>query len=105
MIGLDAHKSKYYHLGFGKNITRSNLAKANEKRNYRIFEEFAYHLIKEARESSTSKDFVLNIKSDVYAFDSSTIDLCLNVFWWAEFRKAKGGDAFSIFCNQDKIKL
>jgi len=91
MIGLDAHKSKYYHLGFGKNVTRSNLAKANEKLNYRIFEEFAYHLIKEARESSLVKDFELNIKSNVYAFDSSTIDLCLNVFWWAEFRKAKGG--------------
>jgi len=91
MIGLDAHRSKYYHLGFGKNVTRSNFAKANEKRNYRIFEEFAYHLIKEARESSVDKDFELNIKSNVYAFDSSTIDLCLNVFWWAEFRKAKGG--------------
>ncbi len=91
MIGLDAHKSKYYHLGFGKNVTRSNLAKANERRNYRIFEEFAYHLIKEARESSVAKDFELSIKSNVYAFDSSTIDLCLNVFWWAEFRKTKGG--------------
>lgn len=91
MIGLDAHKSKYYHLGFGKNVTRSNLAKANEKRNYKIFEEFAYHLIKEARDTSVVKDFDLNIKSNVYAFDSSTIDLCLSVFWWAEFRKTKGG--------------
>jgi len=91
MIGLDAHKSKYYHLGFGKNVTRSNLAKANEKRNYKIFEEFAYHLIKEARDTSIVKDFDLNIKSNVYAFDSSTIDLCLSVFWWAEFRKTKGG--------------
>ena len=90
MIGLDAHKFKYYHLGLGKNVSRSNLAKANEKRNYRIFEEFAYHLIDEARNTSI-KDFELNIKSNVYAFDSSTIDLCLNVFWWAEFRKAKGG--------------
>lgn len=91
MIGLDAHKSKYYHLGFGKNVTRSNLAKANEKRNYKIFEEFAYHLIKEARDTSVVKDFDLNIKSNIYAFDSSTIDLCLSVFWWAEFRKTKGG--------------
>ena len=91
MIGLDAHRCKYYHMGFGKNVTRSNLAKANEKRNYRIFEEFAYHLITVARESTAVKDFDLNIKSNVYAFDSSTIDLCLSVFWWAEFRKAKGG--------------
>lgn len=91
MIGLDAHKSKFYHLGFGKNVTRSNLSKANERRNYRIFEEFAYHLIDEARRVTEVKDFDLNIKSNVYAFDSSTIDLCLSVFWWAEFRKTKGG--------------
>jgi len=91
MIGLDAHKSKFYHLGFGKNVTRSNLAKANEKRNYRIFEEFAYHLISEARRVTAVKDFDLNIESNVYAFDSSTIDLCLSIFWWAEFRKTKGG--------------
>lgn len=91
MIGLEAHRSKFYHLGFGKNVSRSNLAKANEKRNYRIFEELAYHLIEEARRVTAIKDFDLNIKSNVYAFDSSTIDLCLSVFWWAEFRKTKGG--------------
>jgi len=91
MIGLEAHRSKFYHLGLGKNVTRSNLSKANEKRNYRIFEEFAYHLIDEARRVTTVRNFDLNIKSNVYAFDSSTIDLCLSVFWWAEFRKTKGG--------------
>ena len=74
MIGLEAHKSKFYHLGFGKNVTRSNLAKANERRNYKIFEEFAYHLINEARRVTAVKNFDLNIKSNVYAFDSSTID-------------------------------
>jgi len=68
MIGLEAHKSKFYHLGFGKNVTRSNLAKANERRNYKIFEEFAYHLINEARRITAVKDFNLNIKSNVYAF-------------------------------------
>ena len=90
MIGLDAHKSKFYHLGFGKSVTRSNLAKANEKRNCKIFEEFAYQMIDLARECSLTKDFELDIKANVYAFDSSTIDLCLSVFWWAEFRKTKG---------------
>jgi len=90
MIGLDAHKSKYYHLGFGKSVTRSNLAKANEKRNCKIFEEFAYHMIDQARECAVTRDFELDIKANVYAFDSSTIDLCLSVFWWAEFRKTKG---------------
>ncbi|GEM_PF-3543936 len=91
MLGLEAHRSKFYHLGFGKNISRSNLAKENGKRNYRIFEKLAYHLINEARRVNAIKDFDLNIKSNVYAFDSSTIDLCLSVSCCAEFRKTKGG--------------
>lgn len=82
---------KFYHLGFGKSVRRSNLAKANEKRNYRIFEELAYHLINEARRVTAIKDFDLNIISNIYAFDSTTSDLCLSIFWWAEFRKTKGG--------------
>ena len=89
MVALDAHSSKSYHLGFGKSVTRSNLAKANEVRNSKIFEEFAYHLIAIARKARANDDF--EIKGNVYAFDSSTIDLCLSVFWWAKFRKAKGG--------------
>lgn len=89
MIALDAHSNKSYHLGFGKNVTRSNLSKANETRNSKIFEEFAYHLIDVARRNRANDDF--EIKGTVYAFDSSTIDLCLSVFWWAKFRKAKGG--------------
>jgi hypothetical protein len=89
MVALDAHSSKSYHLGFGKSVTRSNLAKANEVRNSKIFEEFAYHLIAIARKARANDDF--EIKGKVYAFDSSTIDLCLRVFWWAKFRKAKGG--------------
>lgn len=89
MVALDAHNSKSYHLGFGKSVTRSNLAKANEVRSSKIFEEFAYHLISIARKARANDDF--EIKGKVYAFDSSTIDLCLSVFWWATFRKAKGG--------------
>lgn len=86
---IEAHNPKSYHLGFGKSVTRSNLAKANEKRNSKIFEEFAYCLIDIARRKRSDDDFV--VKGKVYAFDSSTIDLCLSVFWWAKFRKAKGG--------------
>ena len=89
IVAIDAHHKKTYHLGFGKSVTRSNLAKANEKRNYKIFEEFAYHLIDVARRKRENDNF--EIKGKVYAFDSSTIDLCLNVFWWAKFRKNKGG--------------
>ena len=86
---IEAHSPKSYHLGFGKSVTRSNLAKANEKRNSKIFEEFAYCLIDIARRKRSNDDF--EVKGKVYAFDSSTIDLCLSVFWWAKFRKTKGG--------------
>ena len=89
IVAINAHRGKSYHLGFGKNITLSNLSKANLNRNSRIFEEFAYYLIGIARKDRANKDF--QIKGQVYAFDSSTIDLCLSVFWWAKFRKHKGG--------------
>jgi hypothetical protein len=92
MVSIEPHKPKFYHLGFGRGTSRSNFANSNEKRDHRVFEAFAYHLIDQARESSViDHDFQLNVDGNVYAFDSTTIDLCLNVFWWAEFRKAKGG--------------
>jgi hypothetical protein len=86
---IAAHSNKIYHLGFGKSVTRSNLSKANEVRNPQIFENFAYHMISIARKKRINADFAIDGK--VYAFDSSTIDLCLNVFWWAKFRHAKAG--------------
>lgn len=89
IIVIEAHQSKSYHLGFGKNVTRSNLSKANENRNFKIFEEFASHLILIARDKNSNETF--EIKGNVYAFDSSTIDLCLSVFCWAHFRKTKAG--------------
>lgn len=91
MLSLEAHQSKYYHLGFGQTVTRRNLGKANERRNYKIFEEFAYVLIEQARKSCYRNDFEVQVDGNVYALDSTTIDLCLSVFWWAEFRKNKGG--------------
>ena len=85
-----AHKTKTQNLGFGDvSITRSNLSKANQERNYRIFEEFAYHLVSIAQNKRINRIFEL--KGKFYAFDSTTIDLCLNIFWWAAFRKHKGG--------------
>lgn len=90
LVSISPHKEKFYHLGFGKNVTRSNLQFANEQRDYRIFEEFAYAMINKARACSMNDaDFKLDISGPVYAFDSTIIDLCLNVFWWAEFRAAK----------------
>ena len=88
---LEAHKNKYYHLGFGTTVSLTNLGKANRNRDYRICEEFAYTLIAEARNSYNKNDFEVKVDGNVYAFDSFTINLCLNVFWWAEFRKYKGG--------------
>lgn len=89
IVVLDAHSSKSYHLGIGKSVTRSNLSKANEKRNSKIFEEYAYFLIDLARKKLIND--VFDIQGRIYAFDSTTIDLCLSVFWWAQFRKTKGG--------------
>ena len=72
-VALEAHWRKLYHLGMGKSVTRSNLAKANEQRDYRIFEDFAYHMVTEARSKSTGKTF--GFDGHAYAFDSTTIDL------------------------------
>jgi hypothetical protein len=89
IVALEAHYQKSYHLGFGRSVTRSNLAKANEKRDSKIFEDYAYHMIDIARRKCANDEF--EIKGKVYAFDSTTIDLCLNIFWWAKFRKTKAG--------------
>ena len=74
---IDAHSQKSYHLGFGKSVTRSNPAKANERRSCKLFEEFAYYLVDIDRKKQANDDFA--IKGKVCAFDSSTIDLCLSV--------------------------
>ena len=89
IVALNAHQEKCYHLGVGKHVTRSNLAKANENRDYRIFEDFAFYMISEARKKRVNDIFKLN--GNVYAFDSTTIDLCLKLFPWANFRTYKGG--------------
>ena len=89
VIALQAHRDKLYHLGIGKNVTRSNLSKANEQRDYRIFEDFAYYMIAEARNKRADRTF--GFDGHIYAFDSTTIDLCLSLFEWAKFRRKKGG--------------
>ncbi len=89
IVAMEAHSCKLYHLGIGKSVTRSNLSKANEQRDYRIFEEFAFFMIEQARKKRQTEIFKLG--GSVYAFDSTTIELCLSVFEWARFRKKKGG--------------
>ena len=90
IVALEAHQSKCFHLGLGrKPIAKTTLATANQNRDYRIFEEFAFYMMTQAREKRATDIFKLGGK--VYAFDSTTIPLCLSVFWWAKFRKKKGG--------------
>ena len=91
VLATQALAPKAYALGFGKFVTRSNLSKANNSRDYRIFEEFAYQVIAEARKCRATDIFKLG--GNVYAFDSTTIELCLETFKWAIFRKnqRKGG--------------
>ena len=90
-VGLTAQRNKWYHLGMGTGLSKSNLAYANENRDWRIFAEFANTLIAEAKiVCRHNSDVLPTIKGNVYAIDSSTVDLCLNIFWWAKFRKKKG---------------
>ena len=86
---LRVAKSKLYHMGIRSTVSRNNLAHANENRDWRIYADFAQVLIKIARELYANEDFGLELKQAVYAFDSTTIDLCLSVFPWAKFRKNK----------------
>ena len=90
IVTLDAHRSKFYRLGLGKSITRSNLSKANEVREARIFKEYADRLIDIARRKRDGlKEFF--VKNKVFAFDSTTISLCLSVYWWTKLHHSKGG--------------
>lgn len=91
---LNAHTSKFHHLGFGKSVTRSNLSKANEIRDVRIFEDMANLMIRTARMKRIGTDYAEPdsfLDGNIYAFDSSTISLCLSVFWWSRLHHDKGG--------------
>lgn len=87
---LRAHKAKLYHLGIRGGIARSTLADANENRDWRIFQDFALHLIKITRALYADDRFGVDLDNTVYALDTTTIDLCLQVFPWAKFRANKG---------------
>lgn len=90
VVALEAHYTKCYHLGIGRNpIAKTTFASANQNRDYRIFENFAFFMMEQARKKQATDIFKL--KGHVYAFDSTTIPLCLSIFWWAKFRKKKGG--------------
>jgi hypothetical protein len=87
---LNALEPKLYHAGIKGNVSRSTLADANEKRDWRIFADFAQVLIGQARTLYAEEDFGVELEQAAYALDSTTIDLCLSLFSWAKFRKHKG---------------
>ena len=87
---LTALKPKLYHAGISGSVSRSTLAEANEKRDWRIFADFAQVLIGQARVLYAKEDFGVELDQAAYALDSTTIDLCLSLFPWAKFRKRNG---------------
>lgn len=87
---LRAQPQKLYHLGIRGNPSRTNIADANQKRDWRIYREFAQGLISQAKSLYQEENpFSIELENTVYALDSTTIDLCLSLFPWAKFRKAK----------------
>lgn len=87
---LRARQNKLYHMGIRSNVSRNTLANANEKRDWRIYSDFAHILIHIAKALYVNDEFGIELDQTVYALDSTTIDLCLSMFPWAKFRKHKG---------------
>jgi hypothetical protein len=90
-VCLRSMQTKLYHMGIRSRISKSTLADANENRDWRIYGDFAQVLIHIARELYIKEEFAVELNQTVYALDSTTIDLCLSLFPWAEFRKHKAG--------------
>jgi transposase len=86
---LKALHQKLYHCGFRGQVSRNNLANANEKRDWRIYHDFAQILIAKARQLYASEDFGVTLEHTVYALDATVIDLCLSLFPWAQHRRHK----------------
>ena len=86
---LALQSAKLYHMGIRSAVRRSTLADANERRDWRIFAEFAQRLIAQARKLYAQEDLGLDLSNTIYALDSTTIDLCLSLFPWAPFRTNK----------------
>ena len=86
---LRTKSKKLYHLGIRGKVARSTLADANDKRDWKIYQEFAMVLIREARSLYSNDSFSVRLNRATYALDSTTIDLCLSLFPWAKFRRTK----------------
>ena len=88
-VCLAAQSAKLYHIGIRSPVKRSTLADANERRDWRIYADFAQRLIAQARTLYIDEPFGVDLSDTVYALDTTTIDLCLSVFPWAPFRTTK----------------
>lgn len=90
MLCLSLNPDKLYHLGIGKLVDKSTVSRANESRDWRIYQDFGLKLIEQARILyEGDNQLKVDLKGDVFILDSTTVDLCLEVFWWAPFRKTK----------------
>jgi hypothetical protein len=90
VLCIQANSKKLYHLGIGNAISKSTLSKANENRDWRVYQDFALVLISQAKELyANESQLEVEIKNNVFAIDSTTIDLCLSLYPWAKFRKSK----------------
>jgi hypothetical protein len=94
-----AISKKCYHLGINTNISRSNLSNATQRRNWRIFSDFAKVLIKIAHDLYQHEENPVDLKATIFALDSSTIDLCFSLFPWAPFRSTKSAVKLHILLN------
>jgi hypothetical protein len=88
---LNSKPSTLHHLGFTEQVAKSTLADANESRNWRIWEDLAKNLMRKARPLYAGEDLGLDLDNTIYALDSTTIDLTLTLFPWADFRQTKAG--------------
>jgi len=86
---LRSQRAKLYHMGFRGRIARNTIANANENRDWRIFADFAHVLIAQTRQLYRDEPFAVELDKTVYALDSTTVDLCLSLFAWAQFRRHK----------------
>lgn len=86
---LNSHSTKLYHVGLRHKLSRSTLADANERRDWRLFEALGKRLITNALALHSQDSLVLGLKEPLYAMDSTVIDLCLSLFPWADFRSTK----------------
>jgi hypothetical protein len=89
-VNLRAQSARLYHMGFRcKTISRNTLSNANAVRPWQMYADFAQHLIGIARPLYANEPLAVGLDATVYAFDATTIDLCLSVYPWAPFRSAK----------------